>query len=79
MNEQQKAELTDLVNRMDANVQKVKVAKVEIRACMGMEFQSACRINGFKCYQQYGSRKSAIRGARRFCKAIGYECEIVKG
>jgi hypothetical protein len=24
------------------------------------------------------SRKSALRGARRFCKAIGYEMEVVK-
>jgi hypothetical protein len=31
----------------------------------------------FEC--DYSSRKSAIRGAKRFCKAIGYECEIVKG
>lgn len=28
--------------------------------------------------QTYLSRKSAISGARRFCKAIGLECEIVK-
>lgn len=26
----------------------------------------------------YTSRTHAIRGARRFCKAIGYECELVK-
>jgi hypothetical protein len=26
----------------------------------------------------YSKRSHAIRGAKRFCKAIGYECEIVK-
>lgn len=27
---------------------------------------------------RYTTRKNAIRGAQRFCKRIGYECEIVK-
>ena len=27
---------------------------------------------------EYSSRKASIRGARRFCKTIGFECEIVK-
>jgi len=63
---------------------KRKVAKVEIK---WIEYDHpsgkfkwevihakwSCRSRQF-----YTSRKSALRGARRFCKAIGYECEIVK-
>lgn len=26
----------------------------------------------------YGTRRDALRGARRFCKKIGYECEIME-
>jgi hypothetical protein len=26
----------------------------------------------------YSSRRCAIRGARRFCALIGFECEVVK-
>ena len=29
-------------------------------------------------WRDYSTRESAIRGARRFCKTIGFECEIVK-
>ena len=68
----------NIVKTVKADKQKRKVAKVVIRECMGEEWQSACRINGFDCYRHYGSYESALRGARRFCKAIGYECEVVK-
>ena len=44
-----------------------------------------CQRWGWHCYslrasssEAYTTRKNAIRGARRFCKRIGYECEIVK-
>lgn len=40
----------------------------------GRQFMINCKFGG----RGYSSRKNAIRGARRFCKAIGYECEIVK-
>lgn len=26
----------------------------------------------------YSTRRAAIRGAKRFCKSIGYECEVKK-
>lgn len=38
------------------------------------KFMVNCKFGG----NGYSSRKSAIRGARRFCNSIGYECEIVK-
>lgn len=27
---------------------------------------------------RYSTRRAAIRGAKRFCKSIGYECEVKK-
>lgn len=58
---------------------KRKVAKVSItQAYASSLFQICGLLNGIKFYNHYKSRKSAIRGARRFCAAIGYECEIVK-
>lgn len=36
-------------------------------------------VNNVMCEKSlYSKRSHAIRGAKRFCKAIGYECEIVK-
>jgi hypothetical protein len=66
---------------------KRKVAKVRILSCENRLFWWFTKINRYSlnsssivsektCY--YKSRKSALRGARRFCKAIGYDCEVVK-
>lgn len=60
---------------------KRKVAKCEIckwRRVGGYYF--CTDIRHVDCASRdYASRKAAIRGARRFCKSIGYKCEIVKG
>ena len=58
---------------------KRKVAKVTISQKYASSLIQICGlINGVKFYNHYSSRKSALRGARRFCKAISYECEIIK-
>jgi hypothetical protein len=64
------------------NKQKRKVAKIYIepyRGCITSPF--TLRVS-FSCWNvwvdHYCSRKSALRGARRFCDAIGYEMEVVK-
>jgi len=57
-----------------------KVAKVRIYQNERSGFYSfETWINNVMCEKRlYSARSHAIRGARRFCKAIGYECEIVK-
>jgi len=61
-----------------------KVSKRKVARCWilmhGVNFFCfETHINKVSCCKVYHSGKSAIRGARRFCAAIGYECEIVKG
>ena len=59
---------------------KRKVALCRVWFSYTNEFSFATEINGVSCRRSYyGCRKSAIRGARRFCAAIGYESEIVRG
>ncbi len=59
---------------------KRKVARCRVWFSYANEFCFSTEINGVSCRRDnYGCRKSAIRGARRFCAAVGYECEIVKG
>jgi hypothetical protein len=65
-----------------ADKPKRKVAKIYIvpyRGCITSPF--TLRVS-FSCWNvwvdHYCSRKSALRGAHRFCEAIGYECEVVK-
>jgi hypothetical protein len=56
---------------------KRKVAKVKIYPSSKYFFET--KVAGLQVVSEYYSKRShAIRGARRFCKAIGYECEIVK-
>jgi hypothetical protein len=57
---------------------KRKVAKVTIVNGKLCGCYLRCKINGLRISAYYASRKSALRGARRFCKAIGYEMEVVK-
>jgi hypothetical protein len=59
--------------------QKRKVAKVEIKYTVGGYFYHV----KFGRYHYYydgviTTHKSALRGAQRFCKAIGWEMEVVK-
>jgi len=58
---------------------KRKVAKITIEWSNGGLLYKTT-IGRAYCYSpiRYATEKSAIRGARRFCAAIGYECEIVK-
>lgn len=60
---------------------KRKVAKCEIGKLRRLGGYYFCTdIRHVDCASRdYASRKSAIRGARRFCAAIGFKCEIVKG
>ena len=56
-----------------------KVVKVDIINLEGCEsYYFVTYINEVYCGKTYLSRKSALRGAKRFCKAIGYESEVVK-
>jgi hypothetical protein len=58
-----------------ADKPKRKVAKVRIEE----ENYYWIEIQGMNLRSHYYVRRSnAIRGAKRFCAAIGYECEIVK-
>ena len=59
---------------------KRKVAKVRIVEVAKFMFVYVTKITGARCNKSKSvrSRKSALRGARRFCNAIGYECEVVK-
>jgi len=58
---------------------KRKVAKVTVSQKYASSLIQICGvINGVKFYNHYKSRKSALLGAQRFCKAIGYEMEVVK-
>jgi len=53
-----------------------KVAKCRITDDFGRE--TIFSIDSFGIHSwPYTTRKNAIRGARRFCKRIGFECEIV--
>ena len=58
---------------------KRKVAKVTIKKMayyrVWFKLDRMCK---FTPEFAYSSRKSALRGARRFCDAIGYEMEVVK-
>lgn len=66
----------------ESNIPNRKVAKVEIM----FPKNSWCRYiyraligKHYVCSDDtYSSRRTAIRGAKRFCDNIGYECEIVK-
>ncbi len=59
--------------------QRRKVARVRIINLEGCaSYYFVTYINEVYCVKTYQSRKSAIRGARRFCKTIGFECEIQK-
>lgn len=60
--------------------QKSKVAKAYIVFINCGKYFVKCRIGDYHCERQryYSSRKNALRGAQRFCKAIGYEMEAVK-
>ena len=59
--------------------QKRKVAKVTIKkgAYYRVWFKLD-RMCKFTPEFAYSSRKSALRGAKRFCKSIGYEMEVAK-
>lgn len=59
---------------------KRKVAKVYIIRITLKSYFLRIEIGDFSTIRPkyYSTRKHAIRGARRFCKAIGYECEIQK-
>lgn len=62
---------------------KRKVANVQADRFMDCDGHLACKIDMVVNNQPislgvFSSRHTAIRGARRFCAAIGYECEIVK-
>jgi hypothetical protein len=61
--------------------QKRKVAKVEIIETLSLRWFVKINLGEFEAerHKYYSNKKSAIRGASRFCKAIGRECEIVKG
>ena len=54
---------------------KAKVAKCEVVSSILSLWR--CEELGAESATYYASRKSAIHGARRFCKRIGFECEIV--
>jgi hypothetical protein len=60
---------------------KRKVAKIWFIDCnpdSGIFFAQIIIGRFMATIDGYSSRKSALRGARRFCKAIGYEMEVVK-
>ena len=59
---------------------KRKVAKVVISRLMIDGFWFHIDLNCVRCQMTWfvKSRSSAIRGAKRFCKAIGYEMELQK-
>jgi len=62
-----------------ANKPKRKVAKVTVSQKYASSLIQICGvINGVKFYNNYKSRKSALRGAQRFCKVIGWEMEVEK-
>ena len=56
-----------------------KVAKFLIRKNFIISgfYYSLSKIGGMYVEMNYCNRRNAIRGARRFCKRIGFECEIV--
>lgn len=63
-----------------AKRQKRKVAEIDVFCRYNRwnwQFTSSKTSTVKSCYE-YSTRTSAIRGARRFCKTIGFECEIVK-
>ena len=57
-----------------------KVAKINIHNNVMKKYWFETRIGAVSCIHRnyYTSHKSAIRGAQRFCKTIGYEYEIAK-
>ena len=62
---------------------KRKVAKVLLDGFMDADGEIVCKVDMI-VYRHvlslgvYSSSKSALRGAKRFCKAIGYEMEVAK-
>ena len=58
-----------------------KVATFEIKkGCPYPSMWNAfSKIAGMNVVFNYGTKKDAIRGARRFCKTIGFECVIKEG
>jgi hypothetical protein len=63
-----------------AKRQKRKVAKIDVFCCFNRwKWQFILpKTSTVESCRDYSTRTSAIRGARRFCKTIGFECEIVK-
>jgi len=57
---------------------KRKVAKVTIEQGYSGFWFNASLLNGNFSSSVYTSDKSTLRGARIFCRAIGYEMEVVK-
>ena len=56
-----------------------KVAKVEAVPYSVDGFDAEMNIGNFSfSLGTYSSRRCAIRGARRFCALIGFDCEVVK-
>ena len=57
-----------------------KVAKVRIIELFGEWFYYRCEFSAVICVQKgnSNSRSSALRGAKWFCKTIGYEMELTK-
>ena len=60
-----------------ANRKVFKARIIELDGCSSHYF--VAYPMGVYCGKTYSTKSHAIRGAKRFCKAIGYECEIVKG
>lgn len=54
------------------------VAKVKLLNCGDGRICAEIWIESWKIDKFFSSRRSAIRGARRFFKLIGFECEVVK-
>ncbi len=59
---------------------KRKVARYYVYGRLGGFYGLRLWVEGWNFeLQLYSSKRDALRGARRFCKKIGYECEIVDG
>ena len=58
--------------------QKRKVAKVKFRQSLMGEWSFSIKTPFRMNSNPFSLKSSVLRGARRFCKAIGYEMEVVK-
>jgi hypothetical protein len=58
-----------------------KTLEIEVYNARHTQWCWRCeKICGISCYtvsRLYYSRSTAIRGAKRFCKALGFECKII--